>query len=106
VWIVAVLIAVPSALSNNLCEEFTILKRTIYYQRVVIFELLIPCVLPLCMIAFSYIMTARHLVENSCPISEGTQIYQTKKRRNAAKVVVGLTVFLSAMCLITSSGPT
>jgi NADH:ubiquinone oxidoreductase subunit 4 (subunit M) len=36
-------------------------------------------------------MTARHLVENSRPISEGTQNPQLKTRRNAAKVVVGLT---------------
>jgi hypothetical protein len=36
-------------------------------------------------------MTARHLVESSRSISEGTQNPQLKTRRNAAKVVVGLT---------------
>ena len=63
-----------------------------YYQRVVIFELLVSCVLPLSVIVFSYIMTARHLVESSRAISEGTQNSQLKTRRNTAKIVAGLTV--------------
>ena len=37
-------------------------------------------------------MTARHLVESSRSISEGTQNPQLETRRNTAKVVVGLTV--------------
>jgi len=37
-------------------------------------------------------MTARHLLENSRAISEGTQIAQLQQtRRNTAKIVVGLT---------------
>jgi hypothetical protein len=59
---------------------------------VVIFELLVSCVLPLCVIAFSYIMTARHLVQSSRSVSEGTENSQLKTRRNTAKIVVGLTV--------------
>jgi hypothetical protein len=89
VWIVAALFTVPSALSKYMCED--ILSRCMpYYQRVVIFELLVPCVLPLCVIAFTYIMTARHLVQSSCTVSEGTQYPQLKNRRNTAKM--GLTV--------------
>jgi hypothetical protein len=37
-------------------------------------------------------MTARHLVESSRSISEGTQNPQLKTRRNTAQIVVGLTV--------------
>jgi len=37
-------------------------------------------------------MTARHLVESSRPIFEGTQNPQMKTIRNAAKIVLGLTV--------------
>jgi uncharacterized membrane protein (DUF485 family) len=37
-------------------------------------------------------MTARHLVESSRSISEGTENPQLKTRRNTAKIVVGLTV--------------
>jgi len=69
-----------------------ILTRVNYYQRVVIFELLVSCVLSFIVIAFSYIMTTRHLVDISRSISEGTQNPQLKARRNTAKIVVGLTV--------------
>jgi len=92
VWTVAALFAVPSALSRNLCDELINVGHITYYQHVVIFELLVSCALPLCVIAFSYIMTARHLAENSRAISDGTQNPQLKTRRNAAKIVVGLTV--------------
>jgi len=92
VWILAALFAVPSALSKYMCKALFILESINYYQRVVIFELLVSCVLPLCVIAFSYIMTAHHLVESSRSIFEGTQNSQLKTRRNSAKIVVGLTV--------------
>jgi len=92
VWTVAALFAFPSALSRTLRYEFFKVDHKTYYQNVVIFELLVSCVLPLCVIAFSYIMSARHLAESSRAISEGTQNPQLKTRRNAAKIVVGLTV--------------
>jgi hypothetical protein len=90
-WIVAALFAVPSALSKYLCKGRLLSKSATYYQHVVSFELSVSCVLPLCVIAFSYVMTARHLVENSRPIFEGTQNPQLETRRNTAKIVVGLT---------------
>jgi len=92
VWIVAALFAVPSTLAKYLCLEYFVFRLVTYYQRVAIFELLASCVLPLCVIAFSYIMTARHLVVSSRSISEGTKNPQLKTRRNTAKIVVGLTV--------------
>jgi hypothetical protein len=70
------------------CEEFT--KILTYYQLVVIFELVVSCVLPLCVIAFSYVMTACSLVENSRSISQRTQNPQLQTRRNTAKIVMGL----------------
>jgi hypothetical protein len=93
VWIVAALFSVPSILSKYQCEE---LKHIIgYYHHAVILELLVSCVLPLCVVAFSYLMTARSLVESSRGISEGTQNPQVQTRRNIAKIVVGLAfVFL------------
>jgi hypothetical protein len=90
VWIVAALFAFPSALSKYVCEEKIVSSSTNYYHFVVIFELLLSCVLPLCVVAFSYVMTARRLVESSRAISEGTQNPQLKTRRSAAKIVVGL----------------
>jgi hypothetical protein len=91
-WIVAALFAVPSALSRYLCNEPNSYKMVTYYQHVVIFELSVSCVLPLCVIAYTYIMTALHLIKSSRSISEGTQNPQLNTRRNTAKIVVGLTV--------------
>jgi hypothetical protein len=56
---------------------------------VVIFELLASCVLPLCVLAFCYVMIARRLLESSRSISEGTENPQMKTRRNTAKIVLG-----------------
>jgi hypothetical protein len=91
-WNVAALFAVPSTLSKYLCTNIVELTGITYSQRVVIFELFVSCVRPLCVVAFSYIMTARHLVESSRSISEGTHNPHLNTRRNTAKVVVGLTV--------------
>ena len=92
-WIVAVFLAIPSALSKILCfGRNRPLKNIEYYKRVALFELFVSCVYPLCVIAFSYVMTARHLVKSSCPISEETQNPQLNTRQDAAKIVVGLTV--------------
>ena len=92
VWIVSASFAVPSVLSKYMCQYFYITNSLTYYRHVVIFELLASCVIPLFVIAFSYITTARHLVESSRSISEGTQNPQLNTRRNTAKIVVGLTV--------------
>jgi hypothetical protein len=92
VWIVAALFAVPSALSKYPCEGFLFSRSVTYYQLVVIFELSVSCVIPLCVVAFSYIMTALQLLKSSRSISDGTQNPELKTRRNTAKIVVGLTV--------------
>ena len=104
VWIVAALFAIPSALSKYLCKGLWVYNLFSYYvfddmsavmtyhQRVVIFELLVSCAIPLCVISFTYIMTALHLVKSSHSIPEGTQNPQVNTRRTTAKIVVGLTV--------------
>jgi len=91
VWIVAALFALPSAVSKYQCAEVR-REDASYYHRVVIFELLASCVLPLYVIAYTHITTARHLVESCRAISEGTENSHLKTRRNTAKIVVGLTV--------------
>jgi hypothetical protein len=90
VWIVAALFSLPSAHSKYLCREPIILGFKTYYQHVVVFELLVSCVLPLCVIAFSYVIAARHLVESTVSISKWTQSHQLKRRKNTAKIMVGL----------------
>jgi hypothetical protein len=49
----------------------------------------VPGVFPLCVIAFSYIMTVRHLVESSSSLSEDTQNPRLNTRKNTAKVAMG-----------------
>jgi hypothetical protein len=92
VWIVAASFAIPAALSKYLCVKSALLWRTKYYQHVAIFHLLVSCVIPLCVIAFCYIMTARHLLKSSCSLSEDSQNSRLNTRKNTAKVVLGLTV--------------
>jgi hypothetical protein len=53
VWIVAALFAIPSTLIRYLCQRTFPFSSITYYQRVVIFELLVSCILPGCVIAFS-----------------------------------------------------
>jgi uncharacterized membrane protein YozB (DUF420 family) len=92
VWIVAGLFAIPGAQSRYLCVTSELLSRKGYYQRVSIFHLLVSCVIPLCVIAFSYILTARHLVESSCSVSEDTKLPRLNTRKHTARVVLVLTV--------------
>jgi Leucine-rich repeat (LRR) protein len=93
VWIVAALLAIPSARTKSFCNIFLILLFTKYYQRVTIFRLLVSCVLPLCVIAFFYIMTSRHLLKSNFSASE-VQNARRNTRKIAAKVLLGFTVVL------------
>jgi hypothetical protein len=68
------------------------LWSTKYYILVAIFQLFVCGVIPLFVIAFSYIMTACHLMVSSVSLTEETQNPQLNTRKNTAKVVLGLTV--------------
>jgi len=70
---VAAIFALPAARSRNLCFDSIFLLLTKYYQHVASVQLFVSCVLPVCVIAFYYIVTARNLLESSNPISEETQ---------------------------------
>jgi hypothetical protein len=91
-WIVAALFAIPAARSRYLCDGPILLWRRNYYQHVTLFHLLVSFVLPLCVIAFSYLRMARRLVESSCSLPEEKQNPRLKTRKSTAKVVLGLTV--------------
>jgi Leucine-rich repeat (LRR) protein len=90
-WIVAALFAIPSALTVQSCEVKVYLWFTKYNQHVAIFRLLVSCVLPLCVIAFCYVMTSRHLLKTGLSLSE-THNARQNTRKTTAKVVLGLTV--------------
>jgi hypothetical protein len=87
VWIVAALFALPSTIIYNVIKRNVIFDIVTYLKYVALFELLVSCVFPLCVIVFSYIMTHRHLVESPRSTSEGTEHPQM-----SSKVILGLTV--------------
>jgi hypothetical protein len=103
VWIVATLFAVSSAVSKYLCKRSLYAGTITNYHLVVIFELLVFCLFPICLITFTYIMTARHLVESSCSICGGAQNPQLNTIQQTLRWY-WLLFFWSAMCLIMSSG--
>jgi hypothetical protein len=92
VWIVAALFAIPSAIAGDVCLDCVIYDCKSYNKNVVIFELLVSCALPLCVIAFSYIMAARHLLKSALTISENIHHPQAETRKSTAKIMFGLTV--------------
>jgi len=93
VWIVASLFAIPSVLTNFTCSDHTIDFRNIaYHKHIFTFYLFVSCLLPVFVIAFFYIMAARHLVKSADIIFEETQNPQLNQRKNVAKYVMGLTV--------------
>jgi amino acid permease len=89
---VAALFVFPVALLTYLCHESMILGRKTYYQFVIMYEQLVSCVLPVCVFAFYYIMTAPHLVESSRSVSQNTLNPRLKIRKYTAKIELGFTV--------------
>ena len=65
-----------------------ILRHKTYFQLFDIFEHLMPFVFPLCV--FTYILTARHLVEWSCSLSQEEQNPRLTTLKDAAKIVLEL----------------
>jgi len=95
VWIVAALFAIPSARNNYVCRVSLFLFVSYYNHRFIIFRLLVSCVLPLCVIAFFYIMMSCHLLKSRYSLSEETENARLNTRKNTAKDMLGLTlVFL------------
>jgi hypothetical protein len=92
VWIVAALFAIPAGGLPFLCTLPSSQFLTNYYQPLVVFQLLVSCVFPLCVIAFSYITTACHLVKSAGPIFSETQNPQMNTRKNTAKIVFCITI--------------
>jgi hypothetical protein len=93
VWIVAAIFALPSTFTvyktkNISCNVYS---YEIYYKKVVLLDLCIFCILPLCAIVFFYVMTARHLVKSAHTISEEIHPLATR-RKNTARIVLGLSI--------------
>jgi hypothetical protein len=94
VWIVAALFAIPAALSKDLCWFYVLLWPTNDSKQFESFQILVSCVLPLCVIAFSYIMTYRHLLRGTCSLSEEQQIPRMKTHNDTETVLFALSSLL------------
>jgi hypothetical protein len=92
VWIVATLFALPLTFLWIIDLIYESLNFTTYNKYVFSFEVFVFGVLPMCIIAFTYIKTARHHEDSSGFISEGSQHPQMSESKISAKIVFGLTV--------------
>jgi hypothetical protein len=94
VWVLVSLFALPSALEMHVhrSQNCSIQSSKIYDEKVVWFELLAFCILPLCVILFFYVMMARHLVKSAIRSSAEIQHPQANIRRNTTKIVLGLSI--------------
>ncbi|XP_069694837.1 uncharacterized protein [Periplaneta americana] len=93
IWILASLFAIPHVISLHvdemgMCTSFSAWK---YYEKVVIFELLVICILPLCVIIFMYGITALYLIR-STNVKSGVIHNQGNVRRNAARMMLSLAI--------------
>jgi hypothetical protein len=70
---------------------YNFLVVTNYYQLLGVFNLLVSFVLPVCVIAFCYIMTARHLVRSYRSVPGEIKNPQQNTRKITAKILLGLT---------------
>ena len=86
------IIRLPAGILTYLYHKSMILRHKIFYQLIVICEQIVSCVLPLCVIAFCYILTSHHLVESSSSLSGETQNPQLNTHKNSAQFQLCLTV--------------
>ncbi|XP_069696517.1 uncharacterized protein [Periplaneta americana] len=89
VWIIASCCALPAAFSVHVEDEFlcSYYKSAEYFRMTVTFQLLVFCVIPVCVIVYMYVMTARNLVqETNCSNEEN------RRRKTLAKIVIGIAI--------------
>jgi hypothetical protein len=88
VWIIAICCALPSVFSVHVDHNMMCTSDNIEYCRMIdLVHLLTFCVIPLCVIAAMYVMTARQLM-----ITARRMQKEAKACKTLAKVVLGLTV--------------
>jgi hypothetical protein len=90
-WVVSALIAIPKARFTFSENGYSFFRFNNYYLLLTVFNLLESCVLPLFVIAFCYIMTARHLVKSYRSVPGEIKNPQQNTRKITAKILLGLT---------------
>jgi hypothetical protein len=89
-WIVAALFALPSTLWVIIIPKYEMLFDATFYKYLDIFDLSVSCVIPLVVIAISYIMTELHHMKIPCSTFDRTQNPELNTRKITAKIVSGL----------------
>ncbi|XP_069696519.1 uncharacterized protein [Periplaneta americana] len=91
IWTICSLFAIPHTLAihfNEVCNVWLSLK---YYQKVVVFELLVFCIFPLGITVCMYCLAAHHLMR-STNIASGEVHNQGNSRRGTTRIVLSFTL--------------
>ncbi|XP_069696526.1 uncharacterized protein [Periplaneta americana] len=91
VWTICSLFAIPYALAMHVDDTCSVYNSWKYFQKVVVFELVVFCILPLGVTACMYCLAARHLMR-STKIVSGETHNQGNSRRSTTRIVLGFTV--------------
>ncbi|XP_069694842.1 uncharacterized protein [Periplaneta americana] len=91
VWTICSLFAIPYTLAMHADDTCSVYESWKYYQKVVVFELVVFCILPLGVTACMYCLTARHLMRSTNIVS-GRIHNQGNSRRSTTRIVLSFTL--------------
>ncbi|XP_069696522.1 uncharacterized protein [Periplaneta americana] len=91
IWTICSLFAIPHTLAMHFTEECSVWLSLKYYQKVVVFELLVFCIFPLGITVCMYCLAAIHLMR-STNIASGEVHNQGNSRRSTTRIVLSFTL--------------
>ncbi|XP_069694839.1 uncharacterized protein [Periplaneta americana] len=91
VWTICSLFTIPYTLAVHADYMCSVYDSWKYYQKVVVFELVVFCILPLGVTACMYCLAARHLMR-STNIESGEIHNKGNSRRSTTRIVLGFTL--------------
>lgn len=100
VWNLVLLFAFPATFSAHADIYRVHIYSHMYYKKVLLVELLVSRILPLCVILFSYVMTVRHIMKSALPISSSKRTQ--KYSRDCVRVYYNFRTYLCVISHIMS----
>ncbi|XP_069696520.1 uncharacterized protein [Periplaneta americana] len=91
IWTICSLFAIPHTLAMHFKGVCSVRLSLKYYQKVVVFELLVFCIFPLGVTACMYCLAARDL-KRSTNIASGEVHNQRNSRRSTTRIVLSFTL--------------
>ncbi|XP_069696521.1 uncharacterized protein [Periplaneta americana] len=91
IWTICSLFAIPYTLAIHFGNECHVFFSWKYYQKAVVFELLVFCIFPLGITICMYCLAARHLMRSS-NIESGEVHNQGNSRRKTARILLSFTL--------------